>query len=94
MATVPARRFILYVSNVIPGNVSFELITATGKLDAVQRVRQFADDTGMDACATVYGFDSESWAEAQEYREIGCPFDYPMGTVDLTDSGTYKFNEC
>lgn len=49
----------------------------------------YAYDFGLYATptATLYAYSEEAWEEAEEYREIGCPFDYPDKIMEFGPKG-------
>ncbi len=83
-------RWIAYVMENIPGNQSFDLIRTTS-LDAVrEHVATLAREWGMNCSATAYAYGEESWGLAEEFRGIGCPFDYPDYIVEFGPRGGIK----
>jgi len=76
-------RYIMYVSQNMPGNVSFDL-SRVDSLDGARReYAKFCDAVGTDECsATLYAYSDDAWTSAEEFRDVGCPFDYPDYIVE------------
>lgn len=80
---MPRYLWIMYVSQNIPGNQSFDLSRETSMVNAREAYVKFCDAVGTEDCsARLYVYSEESWASAEEYRKIGCPFDYPSVCID------------
>ena len=88
-----ARKFewIIYLSQNIPGNQSFDLQRATSIRDAQSRFEAFCYSVMSDDCvATLYAYSDEAWAEALDFRDVGCPFDYPDRLIERGARGGVK----
>lgn len=71
-------RYIMYVSQNMPGNVSFDLLRVHSLDDARCEYGKFCDAVGTDDCsAGLYAYSDDAWTEAGDFRDVGCPFDYP-----------------
>ena len=76
-------RWIMYVSQNIPGNQSFDLERVSSIDKARDVFTKFCDDVGYDDCsARLYAYSDERWTEAEEFHGVGCPFDYPDRIVE------------
>lgn len=88
-------KWIMYVAQSIPGNMSFELERATSDEHAKTLFTNYRDAVGGGECnATLYAYDGEAWESAEEFRDIGCPFDYPDRTVEVGPRGGVKLARC
>jgi hypothetical protein len=87
--------YIAYFSQGFPGEQASDPVRCTSVGDASDKFRAFARDVGRDyydangtASATVYAADSEAmWGEAEEFRGIGVPFDYPQFVLSIGKRG-------
>ncbi len=66
---------------------SFELTRHASLKDCADRMRYNESATSGDWSASLYAYSDKSWAEAEEYREIGCPFDYPAKLIERGPRG-------
>lgn len=80
LSTVP--RYIAYMH--VPFGHTGELMG----FNSVRAVRDYFADSDYDN-ASVYAclFDVDMWRSALEYRETGCPFDYPTYVMDRGPRG-------
>lgn len=86
-------KWIMYIQQNIPGNTSFWLERAASDGQAKRLFGDYSDAVGTDDCsATLYAYDDASWASAEEFRGIGCPFDYPDRIVERGDRGGIKLS--
>jgi hypothetical protein len=46
--------------------------------------------TSDNVSATLYAYSDEAWAEAEDFRRVGCPFDYPDRLLELGPRGGVK----
>lgn len=82
-------RWIIYLHNPVGGfgvDRVTSLESAKGALvDYCEGTGFYADlqaTTGEYGCtADLYPYDAESWADAEDFRNTGCPFDYPTYQV-------------
>lgn len=81
-------RWIMYVSQNTPGNLSFTLERVTS-LDAARfAYADYCRAVYTDECsATLYTYTDEAWAEAEDFRDTGCPFDYPDRLIERGPNG-------
>jgi hypothetical protein len=96
-----AYRWIMYLHNPL-GNFDVQRVTS---LDAARaalvdygKATGFYQDlqvTGEYGCSgTLYPYSTEDWASAEEYREVGCPFDYPSKVVKNGPRGGVRVEGC
>lgn len=89
-------RWISYTQQNIPGNQSFEL-TFHASLDEVRiEFENFCCDVDTDDCSmTLYNVDhpdGQNMIElANEFADVGCPFDYPDKIVERGPRGGIRF---
>jgi hypothetical protein len=91
MSNTTNYRWIMYVQQNIPGNVSFDLVRVQS-LDAARvAFGDFCRAVYSDECsATLYPYSDEDWAEAESFRDTGCPFDYPSRIIERGPMGGIK----
>lgn len=76
-------RWIIYIQQNIPCNISFELDRAPSLTAARAKFIEFCEGVMSDECsATLYPYSVDSWAEAEEFRDVGCPFDHPDRLIE------------
>lgn len=86
-------RWIVYLAQNIPGNQSFDLSRATSIEDAKEQYRQYCKDVyNDDSHATLYAYDAERWTDAEDFRDTGCPFDYPDRIIERGPLGGVVVN--
>lgn len=84
-------QWIMYTAQSIPGGLSFDLDRATSLADAKAKFEKFCRDAWTTDCsATLYAYSDESWAQAQDFRKVGCPFDYPDRLIERGRNGGIK----
>lgn len=82
-------RWILYVWQAVPGGGGDD----PQRVESLSEARDTADQFGMDmggitnVCGTLYPYSEEDWASAEEFRGIGCPFDYPTKVIEMGPRG-------
>jgi hypothetical protein len=82
-------RWIVYLHQPMGG---FEVRRVTSLDEAKDALYQWSRDVYVyeQASATLYRYSKEDWAEAEEYIEIGCPFDYPSKVMEFGPKGGIK----
>jgi hypothetical protein len=90
-------RWIMYLHNPVGG---FEVMRVTSLLAAKLELIAYGRATGFyqdlqvggqyGCTGSLYPYTDEDWAEAEEYAEIGCPFDYPSYLVENGPRGGVK----
>lgn len=80
--------WIVYLSQNFPGNILFDLERATSIAQVRELYADYCRAVGTDECtATVYPYSDAEWASAVEYRDSGCPFDYPSLIIERGPRG-------
>lgn len=87
--------WISYTSQNISGNQSFELGFHTTLREAENAFREYRDGVGTDECSmtlysTIGDKDGEMVKAAKEFKNIGCPFDYPDRLIESGPEGGVK----
>lgn len=84
------NRWIAYFHG--PFSHSFDIAAYPSLYEAGQGMKEYGRNTGFheEATAALYPYSEEDWAEAQEYAEIGCPFDYPSKLMQFGPRGGIK----
>lgn len=87
-----ARKYewIMYQQmNGLPGS---ESVSRVHSIDEAKRALEtFSRETYHDnVSATLYAYSDEAWAEAQDFRNVGCPFDYPDRLIERGPRGGMK----
>lgn len=71
-------RWIMYSHQNIPGNVLSDLGRVTSLSEAKDAFKDYCNAVFTNDCsATLYPYNDEDWDEAVEFKDYGCPFDYP-----------------
>lgn len=84
-------RWIAYTQQTIPGSLSFDLSRHTSLAGAVEHVDQLSHEwLYVDCSATLYAYSAEAWERAEEFRDIGCPFDYPDRLIERGPRGGWR----
>jgi hypothetical protein len=75
-------RWIVYLNQPVFGSFDVERVESIEAAKAA--LVRYGNETYVyeQATATLYPYSTEDWAEAVEYREIGCPFDYPSKQIE------------
>jgi len=88
-------RWISYTQAHIPGNQSFQLGRHESLADARQTFLKFCHDSGYDASSmSLYAYSDEAWAQAEDFRDIGCPFDYPVRRIIRGERNGVVMEKC
>ena len=81
-------RWIMYVSQNIPGNTSFTLERVPSLLSAILEYENYCMAVGTDECsATLYAYSDDAWKDAEDFRGTGCPLDYPSRIIERGPMG-------
>ena len=91
-------RWIMYTHNPLGGfqvyrvrNLEMAKLTLVEYCEATGFYHDPQITTGGYGCSgSLYVYSDEDWAEALEYAEIGCPFDYPSKLVERGPRGGVK----
>lgn len=89
--------WISYTSQNIPGNQSFELGFHSSLREAETAFREYRDAVGTSECAmtlysTIGDTEGEMVKAAQEFKDVGCPFDYPDKLIESGPLGGVKIS--
>lgn len=77
------HRWIMYIQQNIPGNLSFDVHRVDSLADAREQFAEYCAAVGSDECsATLYAYSDDAWKSAEEFREIGCPLDCPDRIIE------------
>jgi len=83
--------YIGYAQREIPGDISFELYRFRNESEALGQLRALEDATGDQWSMSLYGYTTEDWWEALDFRSIGNPLDYPWKVSVRGPRGGLKF---
>lgn len=85
-------RWIMYIETPIPGGGAINLNRVTSIAKAKAELEEFEGDLYLwGACsARLYPYSEEDWAEAQNFANVGCPFDYPSYIIEHGPRGGLK----
>lgn len=85
--TTPKYRWIMYIGQNAFGP-SFDLQRVTGIGAARAAFEEYCRAVYTDECAaTLYAYSEEDWASAVEFKDSGCPFDYPDKVIERGPRG-------
>lgn len=92
---VAGPHWIVYLHNKMGGG-SFDLAQVDSLRDAKEALRQYGKATSAyeQTSASLYPWSPEDWAGAQDYVEVGCPFDYPSYVIEWGPKGGLKVEKC
>ncbi len=86
-------RWIMYTMQHMPGNVFSDLKRVDSLSEAVAEYDYFCKAVGTDDCSsTLYAYSEEAWESAEEFRNSGCPFDYPDRIIERGPNGGIRVN--
>ena len=85
-------QWIMYAhQNAYGGGMPGDLSRVTSINAAKDALETFAREVYSDnVSATLYAYSDEAWAEAEDFRDVGCPFDYPDRLLELGPRGGVK----
>lgn len=83
-------KYIAYVQRDMPGDRSFELHRFRKDSEVLEYLRELERETGDQWSASLYPYSTEDWWEAGDFRDIGCPFDYPWKVSERGPRGGLK----
>ena len=84
-------QWIMYAQQNMAGGQSFDLSRVTSIGAAKSALETFAREVcSDDVSATLYAYSDEAWTEAEDFRDVGCPFDYPDRLLELGPRGGVK----
>lgn len=82
-------RWIVYMHQPGPGCfMSFDVVRVENIREALGALETYEREVYEDGCtASLYPYSEEDWAAAEDYRETGCPFDYPSKVIERGPRG-------
>lgn len=99
--TTNTYRWIMYLHAPLG---SFDVIRITTLEAAKSALREYDRNTGFNGAlqisgeygctGTLYPYTEEDWAEALEFKTIGCPFDHPTKIVKNGPRGGVRIENC
>lgn len=76
-------RWIMYSNQDIPGGMTFDLTRHPSLREAVKFYREYCEAVFTDECsARLYLYFEEDWSSALDFKDSGCPFDYPAKLIE------------
>jgi hypothetical protein len=86
-----APRWIVYLHVDAPGRDAFT-VTAVENLKAARKaLGVWSLGMGEDSVsASLYPYSPEAWADAMDFRTVGCPFDYPSRIIERGPRGALR----
>ena len=86
-------RWIVYLHSPFPG--SFDVVHASSIKHAREYLKAYAKDTGFtNPTASLYAYTEEMWEEAMDFKDTGCPFDYPAYVMEFGPKGGIQVERC
>lgn len=86
-------RWIAYSMQNSPGNQSFLLSRHESLIDAEDNFERFCREVYSDDChSALYAYSDEAWESAEDFRDVGCPFDYPDRLIEHGPRGGIVVN--
>lgn len=77
--------------NQFGGGMSGDLHRVRSIDEAKSELNRYSRDAySDDVSATLYAYSDEAWASAEDFRDIGCPFDYPDRVIERGPRGGFK----
>jgi hypothetical protein len=89
MSNTTTYRWIMYAHQPLGG---FDVFRVESIEHAKRALERYGRDTFVyeQATATLYPYTEEDWVEAEDFRETGCPFDYPSKVIERGPKGGMK----
>ncbi len=88
-------RWIMYTSQNIPDNTSFDLTRHPSLQSARDEFEDYCAAVYTNDCsATLYPFSDENWDEALEFKNAGSPFGYPSYLIERGPMGGITVEAC
>lgn len=83
-------RWIMYAQHNIPGVRPSDLTEQRSLESAKRELADYAEAVQYDdVLAVLYHWAPERWAEALEFKDVGCPFDYPDRLIERGPRGGF-----
>ncbi|MGN7135779.1 hypothetical protein [Streptomyces pseudogriseolus] len=87
-ACMAAYRWIVYLHQPGPGAMSFDVVRVENLGEAVAALEAYEREVYADGCtASLYPYSETDWVAAEDYRDTGCPFDYPSKVIERGPRG-------
>lgn len=85
------NRWIMYAQQSGPAGM-FPRVTCHESLDwCLDSLKKYARDVHTDnVSASLYAYDDESWRQARNFQDVGCPFDYPDKLIERGPKGAFR----
>lgn len=84
-------RWIVYMYKGEEFSSEFGLITAENGREAMEALKNYVGSgTSADAGASIYPYTPEDWESALDFKDSGCPFDYPSKRIDRGARGGFR----
>ncbi|MFI2909481.1 hypothetical protein ACG2OD_14690 [Streptomyces sp. PDY-4] len=81
-------RWIVYMYQPGPGGMFGEITRAQNLRDALGALETYEREVYADGCtASLYAYSPEDWITAEDYRDVGNPFDYPSKVIERGPKG-------
>ncbi|MBT2609908.1 hypothetical protein J7I97_16910 [Streptomyces sp. ISL-87] len=88
-------RWIVYMYRGEEFSSEFGLITAENGRKAKEALKEYVGaGTSAEASASLYPYTPEDWADAQDFKDAGCPFDYPSKLIERGARGGFRVVQC
>ncbi|WAB08870.1 hypothetical protein SEA_SUCCESS_91 [Streptomyces phage Success] len=86
-----APRWIVYLHVDVPGRDAFTVTAVENLRDARAALEAWSRAMGEDnVSASLYPYSAEAWADAVDFRSVGCPFDYPSRVITRGMRGGFR----
>lgn len=86
-----AARWIMYTHQDGPPQTSFDLTVHASLKYAKAYYESYCRVVHSNECSSrLYPFTDEDWADALDFKDIGCPFDYPSKIIERGPKGGIK----
>jgi hypothetical protein len=85
-------QWIMYLhQNGFGGGMPGELQRVRSIDEARDAFETFCREVYSDDCsATLYAYSDDAWSSAEDFRNVGCPFDYPDRVIERGARGGVK----
>lgn len=83
-------RWIVYLYVNSPAG-SWDVVQAKNLREAVSALETWSEQMGTDdVSASLYPFTPDDWQSAMNFRDTGCPFDYPTKVIERGPRGGFS----
>jgi len=88
-------RWISYTQAHIPGETSFKLDRHKSLSEARDAFLKFCRSSGYDnSSMMLYGYSDDAWMHAEDFRDVGCPLDYPQRRIIRGERDGVNLERC